>query len=686
MNRIFLTTLIYVSFLSLTLQAEEINRFKNTQDTISRKNDIQNNGDSYFESVHMYICIQALTLLKDKFPNINFSVLESHIGTMNDCGTAPWQIGTITAGACREDREDVVFDITGPFNWFVTNSHFWNADNRTDGDNSLTTLNILGFNYDYPNAFTKINRFIDGQWFKWTGGGYGERNYIRLNPTNGFLYRFSYHTRGLIDFFKTKKIWYHSYINTLGQEIIVDEEVTLDDITFNRIIWQLLGRMAHLLEDLTVPAHIHNDVHPPILGGDCYHGYIDNGAYQNFTWYTAKNAGGFINPYENGSDPIRYLMYTASQLGDHYPSGPDCLEIPQQHFGNNFLPGGSNPMIIQYYQQLGPVPPNITDLYSEGSYCFNHAIRATAGLFYWFAVETGIINTDPLALPNITGFSLNSNDSTLYHGEGKTLTCYATGSNVQFSWRLRVCETGNPCFAPVPGIRLEPEGNKLKMYNDSYRNRFTCGSYDSLCSIGSNNSSIPSPLTFYIEATAFNQFGNDTKFYGINNPRQFFPLEKLRPPVTGGCPFVAFQDTNEFVYINNILHKSGFKNNLGKDIEDKIILTGTPYINPEDDLMTLAISESGIDNDYFDKAELLSIDHPENTILGITEHNDIVLYSTDDIISPELAEIFGNDVTKALAYDSAFTRTVKGLDKDILNLEYGESRSVTDKSFSKTIR
>lgn len=684
--------MLFLSFIYLNLHSEEKSNsanIENIHDTIINKKDNQSTHDSYAENVHMYICIQALHLLKDKFPNINFSVLENRIGTMNDCGTRQWQVGKITTGACREDLEDVVFDIRGPFGFYTSASHFWNADNRTNGDHSLTTLNIFETNIDFPNSFTKLMRFIDGQWFAWRNGGYHERRYVEYLHDDGVYHRFSYHTRGLIDFYKTKRIWHYSYINTLGQEIYVNEEITLSDVVFNRIIWEVLGRMAHHIGDNSVGSHTHNDVHASIFGGDCYHDYIDNGAYLNYTWLTAKNAGGFINPYESSDDPIRYLLYTTNQIADHYPSGPDCLEIPQQHLGDNNLPGGSNPMILQYYQQLGPTPPNITDLSSEGSYCFNHAIRATAGLFYWFAVETGIINTDPLAFPKITGFSFNSNDYNLYHGEGKTLTCNATGSNLQYSFRLRACRTDMECYAPIPGIVTQIVDNKFKIINTAFRNYFTCDSYDSLCGRPGGSSAYPPPVNFYIEARVSNQFGQDTKIFDINNPHLIYPNERLRPPITGGCPYVAVKGTDEFIYVNNILNESEFINNIGKDIQDKLILTEAPYINEEDKLITIAINEAGIDTDSFDKLELFAIDHPENTILGITESNDLVLYSEDEINSPKSAVISGTVVTDILRYDSSFTNTVKGLEKDKLYLEFGNSPSdqlnLSKKEYSDSI-
>ncbi|MBK8552546.1 MAG: hypothetical protein IPL53_16350 [Ignavibacteria bacterium] len=573
MKKITLVLVFFVSINLMSLHPEEIDR-KDLNDTINIGKTDHNTGDSYAENVHMYICIEALKLLKDKYPQYNFTQFDNRIGTMKDIGTRQWQTGKITTGAHREDIEDPVFDIRGPFGFYASNSHFWDADNRTNGDHSLTTLNILGFNITYPNAYTKVCRYIDGQWFAWSNGGYHERRYIEYNPGSGIFYRYSYHTRGLINFFKTKKIWFHSYTNTLGQEVIVNEEITLDDLAFGRIVWEVLGRMAHLLGDNSVPAHTHNDVHVRQWdGGDCYHNHVDDGGYLNYNWQTAKNAGSLINPYGTWNDPVRYIVYSANQLADHYPSGPDCYQNPQQHSGDNNLPGGTYPIINQYYQQLGPPPPNITNVSQEADYCFNHAIRATAGLFYWFAVETGMISPDPGAYPVIYGFTKNLPDNMIYRGETLRLTCNASGSDLNYNWFTKVCDLNNWCNIPITGLSLNRDNRVFSITNNNFQNRWTCSYYDSLC----NNNNLSSeryedPLHFYAGLKLSNQFGEVTKYYNMNNVLNFTPVNAIRepyPPIVG-CPVAFTKDTNGFICENNILHESPASKNIGIDIGDKV--------------------------------------------------------------------------------------------------------------------
>jgi hypothetical protein len=653
----------------------------------NRNNDsLQFNSDNYAENVHMYICIQSLQLLKNIFPQNNFSLFDGHIGTLNDFGDRPWQTGQITTGAYREDKEDPVFGIRGPFGFYASNSHFWNADNRSGGDNSLTTLNIFGINSDYPNAMTKIKKYADGQWFIWNGSGYSDRKFIEYNAANGYIYRLSYHSSGLVQFYRTGRIWLESKINTLGQVVNVRDFIIVSDIVRDAIVWEVLGRMAHLTQDMTVPAHTHNDVHVRFYdGGDCYHNYIDDGAYQNYNWQTANANGGFINPYSEGNDPLRYIIYSSNQLADHFPSGPDCLEIPQQHFGNNNLPGGTYNILNSYYQQLGMPPQNINDVNEESRYCFNHAIRATAALFYWFAVETGIFSTDPLSYPLITGFSKNLPDYNLFRGETLTAECFATGPNLRYDWFVKVCDSGNTCLEKIPGLNYVQEGNKFKITNNNFLRKWTCSAYDSLCGIETKNPNNERSLFFLIGVRVSNQFGSTEKYFNFRTGNFFYPYDYLRPPpppVTG-CPWIIVNNGERFVYENNILKKSEFKYNTGKDVQDKYILSTDPFTDPADKLITVAVKETAADRNLLDNFSLYAFDFPDNRIPGITENNDLVLYDVDRIVSPLSAELSGKDITKDLEYDSVHSGKISGKAFEELNIIFPpitNGREYTDNS------
>ncbi|MCZ7616656.1 MAG: hypothetical protein M5T52_24595 [Ignavibacteriaceae bacterium] len=92
-----------------------------------------------------------------------------------------------------------------------------------------------------------------------------------------------------------------------------------------RIAFEILGRMCHLLQDMSVPAHANLDPHgdDPALIDDYYESYFGYDYYWN-----AQNVytqiGGMINPYlYQPSNPLHFLMYTTNQMANHFATqGP----------------------------------------------------------------------------------------------------------------------------------------------------------------------------------------------------------------------------------------------------------------------------------------------------------------------------------------------------------------------------
>lgn len=121
---------------------------------------------------------------------------------------------------------------------------------------------------------------------------------------------------------------------------------------------------------------------------------------------------------------------------------------------------------------------------------------------------------------------------------------------------------------------------------------------------------------------------------------------------SGGCPFVYVYDGTDFRQDNNILHRSGFENNIGVDIEDKYILQVNPNVNLSDSTISLKIAELNQDHSYFDRFKLIAIDHPIGTKLGITEYGQYILYSPSLVSSPFIATYNGLDVTDILQFDT----------------------------------
>ena len=88
----------------------------------------------------------------------------------------------------------------------------------------------------------------------------------------------------------------------------------------NQIGYEIFGRVCHLIADMTVPAHVHNDPHVDWIDPDYYENYAQtNLADANAA--TAYLNGGVLTDIFFMNDPIRYLMYVNNQIADFFPSG-----------------------------------------------------------------------------------------------------------------------------------------------------------------------------------------------------------------------------------------------------------------------------------------------------------------------------------------------------------------------------
>jgi len=178
----------------------------------------------------------------------------------------------------------------------------------------------------------------------------------------------------------------------------------------------ILGRILHLLADMSVPAHAHNDEHAPrklwLLDSwhteycDEYEGWhadsdkdISAGGFMVFedNWYwnylnILAQKGGYID-ISMEDDPLYFAMYTVNQIADFFAS--DDVD------GDSDLPQGSNQIIDAIYAELeAQYPPdhpvrNAHEMNDDEcalirDTVFPFVIRATAGLLEWFAQENNL--------------------------------------------------------------------------------------------------------------------------------------------------------------------------------------------------------------------------------------------------------------------------------------------------------
>ncbi|MDI6786656.1 MAG: hypothetical protein QMD92_08105 [bacterium] len=221
-------------------------------------------------------------------------------------GDKPWQRGFITTGAWREDTEDVVYGysksnpptLTGPSgvindiiaifgglnpDGFVSSTHFWYAD---DGDHLATTIRASietlwwtnVFSFTVPNAYQKLHKYINGGWkvhytYDETMGCPSSAFCMPQNyPILGIAFEYD----NLIDFFKTGKAYGIGFRGLVSWQYCDRTLIYFGQEFREKITWQILGRMCHLIQDMSVPAHANLDPHGnnPGLRIDCYENYF----------------------------------------------------------------------------------------------------------------------------------------------------------------------------------------------------------------------------------------------------------------------------------------------------------------------------------------------------------------------------------------------------------------------------
>lgn len=406
------------------------------------------NGWSHKEWVHQYLTKEAYYFLAaqpqflDGIPALRDAIGLTFHGKGDD--DDPWHSQfPIGVGAWREDSDDPIY------NYFLWNggtcsiTHFWKAD---EGENSRTK----GFNTEstYENAWTKAKLYLFGCSLSLRGHS------DTFNPDGSLGYVFSLSELGI------KKNWYEtgdaknviitysSLVNLYQGNYTVTCDAMLDvGLSHERsatvvgqtgfgssLALNILGRVAHLLQDQSVPAHTHGHMHPcPLnhadyfensLGGVWPNGSTDNceedpetGTYPISSWNhsTAINQGNLIADIfcMSDVDAMYYLFYTQNQLADKFQSGsntfmssgpPNYLVETDDSYslldfvgtinGNHYLPNGANQYLQFMYEPNGYQVENRIFQSKIANVTVNYAIRATASLFYWFAIKTGMVSNN----------------------------------------------------------------------------------------------------------------------------------------------------------------------------------------------------------------------------------------------------------------------------------------------------
>ena len=338
---------------------------------------------------HKHIVREAYKRLKLHL-GYDIPELKKHIGDDQN-GVGQFNPGgLVVIGAFREDEEDIVYGYSGPGGAYVSFTHFWKAD---DGDSIHTffpsPFDMIG---SFPNAFEKAKKYIYG------------------NYTFSFQSLNHRYTSSLFDYYKDSWIYRNnSYIQHT-------------EIERNIVVWEIIGRVCHLLADVNTPAHVKNDPHfPPQVGGkyDFYEKEMDARRY-NYTAETAANYGSLVPIHYTHSsidtNTLKVLFYTSAQIADHFNSDDK---------GGNDYPGSNDPFdeycigvdnsgnFIGLQEKIDSLPPvsnnwnfnlqryeiNVEDV---AEHSFHYSINATASFLLWCAQEMDIMPfVVPLQYPTI---------------------------------------------------------------------------------------------------------------------------------------------------------------------------------------------------------------------------------------------------------------------------------------------
>lgn len=170
---------------------------------------------------------------------------------------------------------------------------------------------------------TKMYKYADGSYnFLWAYNN-GKVHWDWCYPSSVQVYT-KYNTPGIVDFYNAA-VSFQAYLfyaeDGYWFDVSCPDWDTNNSLFYKGHAYEILGRMCHLLQDQSVPAHVHNDSHACQNDMNCE--YYENNV-ENYHLWTAEeiftSGQTFINPYNSWGDPLYYLMYLLNQVTDHYAS------------------------------------------------------------------------------------------------------------------------------------------------------------------------------------------------------------------------------------------------------------------------------------------------------------------------------------------------------------------------------
>ena len=284
---------------------------------------------------------------------------------------------------------------------------------------------------------------------------------------------------------------------------------------------------------MSVPAHANIDPHgdDSALILDYYENYFG----YDFYWdaqNTFNQVGDYINPYQS-SNPLHFLIYTTNQMANHF-----ATQGPHYRPNNDYFSGNPLPEEINYLSSLNVssfgAPTSIngpfgnTEIYNVREHMFPQAIRATAGLLYWFAKEADLL---PVPLTNVSLWG----DFTLYQaGTGNWYVTLGNGLEpFTYQWEIYYFSNGanmlsgssNRVIGPNSVISGQwvPVGTNSSTFSKPF-NPYDLRSFKLRCTVrdGSNTTKVSNE--FYVDVV--NTPPPQASMVADNNTSNTMKLEK----------------------------------------------------------------------------------------------------------------------------------------------------------------
>jgi hypothetical protein len=383
---------------------------------------------AHWEWVHQYMAMQGYNLLK------NHRTLTSQYDSffqLNQYGAPVHETICLTPdGGWVEDHRDIVFGYCGfqPIPFFddcpeVTASHFWNPDEP----NVYHQTNLAAPSGSYENAYKKAEILWNGQVTIFIPGPWNFANYQQEGAVlvaeglsryeNWAAIYIRYESLPLM--FRNRTYTFLGVRTVYGTQVMFQNPhtVTLSDgyldVFFSA---NILGRIAHLLGDMNVPSHVRALSHPcDVIGkGSQYEMHMSNSLYDGLGCTAARSifpaqqhiASGDLIYVPSLHNPLKYLFYTTAQIADCYTEyrGTDLSDsyVGDREYNTVDPITGDNYQEMQQIIQTIPSSfQSVSEQYAnQGSVSFVYTLRALAGLFFWFGLESGsIVDANTIYVP-----------------------------------------------------------------------------------------------------------------------------------------------------------------------------------------------------------------------------------------------------------------------------------------------